>query len=392
MDEAGKSVIRGGYGIFYNRTILGAVDDTLELGKYTTSAVVTFPANGNADPGPSAGRLPTEPYLVNGPFVNRTLLNLAYPPGVPVLNNGVVIFDSPNRTLPYAHQFTIGYVRELAASLAVHVDYVRAVNKDMFLARNLNPALRVNTTRTGALTRSDAFGVLGQPYTQQVWVMENTGDSMYNALNLSLEKRYANNWSGRISYSLSKSVGTGNDQADKNLFQTMTNANLDAWRGPSNVDRRHILSLGAQTEIPKTGGVTLSSTARYMSGAPFSIFDSSIDADRNGELVDPVPAGVYSGTAPNSMQNVKNNGGRNGAIGPDYFQVDVRAGWRRKIKADRALEVFLDIYNITNRANFDNPTSTNSDQRIPSSFLVLTNLRGGGGFPRQAEMGFRLVF
>ena len=50
------------------------------------------------------------------------------------------------------------------------------MNKDMFLARNLNPALRVDTSRTGALTRSDAFGVLGEPYTQQVWVMENTGD------------------------------------------------------------------------------------------------------------------------------------------------------------------------------------------------------------------------
>ena len=33
-----------------------------------------------------------------------------------------------------------------------------------------------------------------------------------------------------------------------------------------------------------------------MSGAPFTIFDSSIDADQNGELVDPVPAGTYSGT------------------------------------------------------------------------------------------------
>ena len=391
MDEAGKSVIRGGYGIFYNRTILGAVDDTLEFGKYTTSAVVTFPAN-SADPGPSAGRLPTDPYLVNGPTVNRTLLNQAFPPGVPVLNSGVVIFDSPNRTLPYAHQATLGYVRELASSLALHADYVLALNRDMFLARNLNPALRVNTTRTGALTRSDAFGVLGQAYTQQVWVMENTGDATYNALNLSLEKRYAHNWSGRISYSLSKSVGTGNDQADKNTYQAMTNSNLDLFRGPSNVDRRHILSLGAQTEIPKTGGITLSSTVRYMSGAPFTIFDSSIDADRNGELVDPVPAGVYSGTAPNSMQNVKNNGGRNGAIGPDYFQADVRAGWRRKLKGEKALEVFLDIYNITDRANFDNPITANSDQRVPSSFLVLTNLRGGGGFPRQAEMGFRLVF
>src|SRR4029077_12011436 len=190
----------------------------------------------------------------------------------------------------------------------------------------------------------------------------------------------------------SKSIGTANDQADKNLYQAGTNLNLDAWRGPSNVDRRHILSLGAQMEIPGTGGITLSSTPRYMSGAPFTIYDSSIDADRNGELVDPLPAGTYSGTAPDSLQNVENKGGRNGAIGPDYFQLDVRAGWRRKLKAEKAIEVFLDIYNITDRANFDNPTTTNSDRRVPSSFLVLTNLRGGGGFPRQGEMGFRLVF
>ena len=393
LDQAGKSVIRGGYGIFYNRTILGAVDDTLEFGKFTTSNVVTFPTN-SADPGPTAGRFPTDPYLVNGPFVNRALLNAAYPPNVAVRNNGSVIFDSPNRTVPYAHQFTLGYERELRSSLAFHVDYVRAINKDMFLARNLNPALRVDTSRTGALTRSDAFGVLGEAYTQQVWVMENTGDSDYNALDFSLEKRYSNRWSGRISYSLSKSTGTGNDQADKNLYQAMTNDNLDLWRGPSNVDRRHILSLGAQTEIPRTGGATLSATARYMSGAPFTIFDSSIDADRNGELVDPVPAGTYSGPSsnPDAMQNVTYAGGRNGAYGPDYFQLDLRAGWRRKIRSNKALEVFLDIFNLTNRANFDNPTTANSDRRIASSFLVLTNLRGGGGFPRQAEIGFRFVF
>jgi hypothetical protein len=393
LDASAKSVIRGGYGIFYNRTILGALDDTIEFGKYTTSAVVQFPANA-VDPGPSSGRFPTNPYLVNGPFVNRALLNQSYPPGVPVKNDGVVIFDSPNRQLPYAHQFTIGYVRELTSALAVHADYVRMVNKDMFLARNLNPGIKQTTSRTEPVVRSDAFGVLGEPYTQQVWVMENTGEATYNGLNLSLEKRYANNWSGRISYSLSKAVGTGNDQADKNTYQTMTSLNLDAFRGPSNVDRRHILSIGAQVEVPKTKGVTLSTTARYMSGAPFTIYDSSIDADRNGELVDPVPAGTYSGNPaiPDTMQNVEYAGGRNGAYGPDYFQIDMRTGWRQRLMGPRVLEVFLDIYNITNRANFDNPVTANADRRTPTNFLVLTNLRGGGGFPRQAQLGFRFVF
>jgi hypothetical protein len=44
-----------------------------------------------------------------------------------------------------------------------------------------------------------------------------------------------------------------------------------------------------------------------MSGAPFTIYDSAIDADKNGELLDPLPAGVYSGVAsnPDAMQNVE---------------------------------------------------------------------------------------
>ena len=168
--------------------------------------------------------------------------------------------------------------------------------------------VRANTTRTGAITRVDAFGVLGEAYAQQVWVMENTGESKYDALNLSLEKRYSNNWSGRVSYSLSKSRGNAYSQADKNTYQFLTDLNLDQLYGPQDVDRRHVLSINGRTEIPKTRGITLSSTLRYMSGAPFTIYDSSIDVNQNGELDDPLPAGTYSGTALNAMTNVENKG------------------------------------------------------------------------------------
>jgi hypothetical protein len=54
-----------------------------------------------------------------------------------------------------------------------------------------------------------------------------------------------------------------------------------------------------------------------------------------------------------------------------------------------ALEVFLDILNITNRTNWDNPSG---DQRNASTFLQLRQLRGGSGFPRQAAVGMRYVF
>lgn len=388
LDDEGRSVVRGGYGIFYNRTVLGAIDDTLEFPKFTSSAVVTFP-NDSADPGPGRGQFPTNPLLINGPFINRALLDQLYPPGTLLRNAGVVIFDSPDRKQPYAHQVTVGYGRQFWTSMALQADYIHMANKDMFLARNLNPMVRANTTRTGAITRVDAFGVLGERYSQQVWVMENTGKADYDALNLSLEKRYANNWSGRVSYSLSKARGTAFSQNDKNTYQFQTDLNLDELQGPTDADRRHVLSINGRTEIPKTKGVTVSSTIRYMSGAPFTIFDSSIDADQNGELNDPLPAGTYSGTSLNAMTDVKSTGGRNGAIGPDYFQVDVRAGWRGRLGGERVIELFLDIFNITNETNWNNPSG---DRRLTATFLRQTSLRGGGGFPRQAQFGARFVF
>ena len=157
-------MVRGGYGMFYNRTILGAIDDTLEFGKFTNSSVVQFP-NDSADPGPAAGRFPTHPLLVNGPVVNRQVLDQLYPPGALIRNTGVVIFDSPDRRQPYAHQATVGYGRQLGSTIAVQADVIYMRNEDMFLSRNLNPMERANTTRTGTITRQDVFSVLGgEPY------------------------------------------------------------------------------------------------------------------------------------------------------------------------------------------------------------------------------------
>jgi hypothetical protein len=392
LGAAGKSLVRAGYGIFYNRTLLGTIEDAIALPKFTPSINALFP-NDTVDSGPGRGQFPTNPLLVNGPFVNQELLNQMFPPGMSLRNTGVVVFDSPNRQQPFAHQFTVGYVRELASSIAMHADYVRIANRQMFLSRNLNPMVRADTARTSAITRLDAFGVLGEQYSQQVWVLENSGESVYDAMDLQLEKRHVDRWSARVSYSLSYSRGTAANQNERNTDQFLTDLRFDKRWGPVSVDRRHVLSISARTEIPKTAGTTLATTARYMSGSPFTLFDSGIDADQNGELDDPLPAGTYSGTAPNAIRNVRNSGGRNGAYGPDYFQVDVRAGWRRRI-AQNTLELFVDAYNIANRTNFANPTNTNTgaDRRLSETFLVPTQLRGGSGFPRQAQFGVRYAF
>jgi hypothetical protein len=137
--------------------------------------------------------------------------------------------------------------------------------------------------------------------------------------------------------------------------------------------------------VPGTGGLTVSTVVRYLAGLPFTVQDTSSDADRNGILFEPLPAGDYSGTGSNAV-TVHSDGGRNGARGPSFFQADARLGYRFKVGA-RQLEVFGEVYNLTNRANFDIPTG----DRFSTNFLRLTALRAGA-IPRTAQLGARFVF
>src|SRR5438128_10371054 len=123
-DSGGRSVIRGGYGLFYGRTLLGLVENFFSSPKFSRSFEVLFPQD-SADPGPSRGQFPNDPTLVNGPVINRAYINALYPAGTQLRNTGDVMVDSPNRRQPYTHQVTIGYERQLLSAMAVPADCVR---------------------------------------------------------------------------------------------------------------------------------------------------------------------------------------------------------------------------------------------------------------------------
>jgi len=54
----GRSVLRGGYGLFYDKTHFELISAIMTAGVYSTSFTALFPANA-ADPGPSQGTKPT---------------------------------------------------------------------------------------------------------------------------------------------------------------------------------------------------------------------------------------------------------------------------------------------------------------------------------------------
>ena len=380
MDE-GRALIRTGWGLFYDKTNFGLLNSYVTSGVNVASVTAQFPAD-NIDPGPRAGRLPTNPMLVNGPTVNYNLLNTLYPPNQLQRNTGDVYLDTPDRVQPHTQQFSVGFQKQLGAQVAASADYVHTVASQQWLLENLNPGVRVNTTASGAIVRVDPT------YVTNVWQRQNIGEYDYDALNVVLEKRDSHNWSGRVSYTLANSRGNfGGAETATNNYQFLNSPNLDLGQGPTDYDRRHNLVLsGRLSEVPHTHGMTLSGTLRILSGLPFSLIDSNIDTDRNGILQDPLPSGTYSGNGPNAI-TVDNAGGRNGASGPGYAQLDTRIGWRIKPGAGKTLDITGDLINVTNRANFVNPTG----DRRSTNFLLLTTLYGGGQ-PRQLQVGLRLGF
>jgi hypothetical protein len=125
---------------------------------------------------------------------------------------------------------------------------------------------------------------------------------------------------------------------------------------------------------------------RALSGTPFTIQNTAVDANRNGILVDPLPAGTYSGSGANAL-TVLDAGGWNGARGPRFHEIDLRLGYRFHLSGARIVDFSADCFNVTNAPNFSNPTG---DLRQPT-FLVPTALVSGG-LPRQLQFTARIAF
>jgi hypothetical protein len=386
-----SQLVRGGWGLFYDKITLITTTPFLNQGVFSDSFVAAFPQD-RADPGPSSGQRPINPLLANGPVLNRAAVDALFPPGSIGRNTGVVYLDSPDRSVPRTSQFTMGYERQLGSVMAATVDYVHSWNQNQLITYNLNPGTRVNTSRTGPITYTDLEGIANQlgisPFGNAVYERVNDGSSQFDGVNFSLEKRYSAGWAARVSYAIGHARGNAEaNQTYINQLQVGADPNLDLNFGPLDNDRKQNLAISGRYEIPRTGGLNVSGVYRWMTGIPITIHDTNVDPDRNGILFDPVGAGNYCGTGVNSIC-VDNKGGRNGARGPSFHQADMRFGYRFRRGATQTYDVNFELYNLANTANFDNPTG---DIRS-TDFLRLTALRGGNGQPRAAQFSLRVGF
>ena len=85
------------------------------------------------------------------------------------------------------------------------------------------------------------------------------------------------------------------------------------------------------------------------------------------------------------MDNYKSE--RNGAYGPGFFELDMRVGYASAPEPPQ-VEVFVDMFNLTNRTNFANPTG---NQASTQQFLLLTAYSTSYA-PRKIQLGARIEF
>ncbi|HEX6976677.1 MAG TPA: carboxypeptidase regulatory-like domain-containing protein [Vicinamibacterales bacterium] len=397
--DGGKSVVRAGYGRFFEKTSFELIGGLYTGTPFTSSFNATFPVSG-PDLGPRNGQLPTDPYLVNGPTINTAQLAKDFPGGQLVRNTGAT-WDNEDRRTPHTDELSVGFERQLAADMSVSADYVHTAGREMLMVLNLNPQRRSNPnvnastlTRIGSPTLTAATAELQQkypgfvPFTANVNQYQNLGESNYDALMLQLKKRFSHNYSSQVSYTYSHARGntSGNGAAGSN-FQVGQDLHLELNEGRTDFDIPHNFTVSGTALVPKTGGLNVSWVARALSGTPFSLTNGNIDPDLNGIQAEPLAAGTYSGNGNNAYEVKDYLSERNGARGPGFFSLDMRFGYAVKAGGRRRVEISADVFNLTNRTNFANPTGNQAS----TQFLLLTGY-STSYTPRKVQIGARIEF
>jgi hypothetical protein len=292
-----------------------------------------------------------------------------------------------DRRLPYLWAFSVGVKRQIGTDLAVSADYVGNRGRDQVATIDINegpPGPNGRITRVG-VDGFDPTGELIPPQarsTNFIRVLQYQSredlNTDYNALELAVEKRLSHRWSGRVSYTLARARDVGSITYD-------TNPRGDYGR--TSFDNRHALAMSGNVNVWR--GLGAGFVFRYYSGYPINetIGSDSISfpgTNGDGDANDRPVQGLNDATRP-ILSPVDSTGRaiRNGIQGEDQMLLDARFHYLWRIQRYEA-GFFLEIYNLTDRVNFGNPTGN----RNSSNFMVRTV----AGDPRTVQLGFRVSF
>jgi hypothetical protein len=450
-----KTVIRGGYGIFYSPiyaqipgvvSVLGNVNNKRTIANTLVS--ILGAATGNpAHPVTSspeifqtlfAEGLTTNPVQNNiigcgtpaaGEYACLTPADLTQF-GLTVSNTGplppgtVLFAGQPGYRSPMSQQASLGIERALGAgfSLSASYIYVHTTHLPVALDTNLLPGAPVCPTAGVAACGQPGIGANNLPTNGlpfQDWgapacasspglcfadpthtilqsnVYSSAASALYQGGILELKKRFSNHFTILANYTYSKALDNSTDfNSDYSPFNAVC---LRCDWSVSDFDQRNKVVIAGVIESPWEksrilGGFQLSPIFNFNSGHPFNLLAG---ADINGD-------GHFTNDRPPAA-------GRNTGLSPDYYDFDLRLSRAFKLGEKASLQFTAEAFNLANHTNF---ASVNNI--VGAAFAPPFNVRGirpgtvlsngtvvspstplgfTAAFPkREVQLGLRLTF
>jgi hypothetical protein len=293
--------------------------------------------------------------------------------------------DAPGRQMPYQYGWSLGLSRQLGSIAAVTVDYVGNVSRDQNGVIDINEP--VNGQRPGASGFDPAGTLIPEEARTTNFARVLLHDSRpefngdYHSLQMSLVKRFANRWSGRMAYTLQKGNFVGSGNPDNRRVWLDNDIRADYGRFAS--DRRHVLAASGTYNVWST--LTVAGVISAISGAPINETVGR-DVNRDNDNTDRPISGVDDADRP-ILSEVDSQGRAviNGIDGPGSFGLDLSVRYQIPLHAGlESLDLFYDLFNVTNRENLVPP----SGNRSSGNFMRATAAR----FARQMQFGVRVRF
>lgn len=225
------------------------------------------------------------------------------------------------------------------------------------------------------------------PTIAQLEINESSAHSTYDALTLSLTRRFANRYQLQANYTFAKNRDDDSNERNFSREPALNPFDLSIEDAPSKQDVRHNLNLSGLVDLGY--GFTLSGIIITRSGFPYT---AVIGSDQQNDSNDDNDRAIIGGTVAE----------RNSFRQPKFFNLDLRLLKGFKFTETMRLDLSAEVFNVTRNTNknFGNDSisvfgttradGTFTDPNAGVPLFAPSTARFGG--PRQLQLGARFIF
>ena len=401
----GRTSIRLGYGVFYDRSNTISTNSQANQGPFGT-VVTIFGGENDTMANPYTSFPGGNPFPVIGfDAIGSDVLDPA----------SDVTFVLPHRAHVYARDMRNAYLqswnvtaeRLFARSWVVRLSYAASKGTALVSGRDLNAP----PPDAGATTRTTNQRRPLYPNFERVTIIEPAGISNYNALQFTAEKRMSGGFTVLTNYTLAQTTDNNSRSANKATGTSVTNPLDQSYdRGPADYHLRHVYNFSGIWQLPNVftnpaarflvGGWTMTSIANWRSGFPFTVF-SNVDNARTGqggqraEIIGSPDLGdrprgavveEYLSRAAFGPNVLGTYGAQDRNIfrGPRSFNFDFGLHKDFPVTERFSMQFRFEAFNLFNNVNLNNPES----RRTRGNFMQITSAAD----PRILQFAIRASF